>query len=77
MIYYEQFSQLNLFDHQVFGPAPFTKLGHEVACQGPFDVAVLQHVLCSVEAPHQLLLLARQRLKPGDSRESNIGFKWV
>lgn len=33
--------------------------------QGSFDVAVLQHVLCSVEDPEQLLWQARQRLKPG------------
>lgn len=40
-------------------------VGHLERTEGCFDVAVLQHVLCSVEAPEELLLQARQRLRPG------------
>eukprot|EP00435_Cladocopium_sp_Y103_P035931 s265_g9.t1 len=40
-------------------------LSHLERTEGSFDVAVLQHVLCSVEAPEELLLQARQRLRPG------------
>lgn len=45
------------------------QLGELSEMAATFDVAVLQHVLCSVEDPHKLLLEARQLLKPGRTVE--------
>lgn len=48
----------------------------ELSETATFDVAVLQHVLCSVEDPHNLLLEARQLLKPGRAVDGKSDGRW-